>query len=410
MDLESFKNWPYFSEDELNVCSEILRSGAVNYWTGPHVKAFESEFADYLGSSFAVAVSNGTAALELSLKALGVGLGDEVIIPARSFFATVSAVVAVGATPVFADVEVSSGNISVDSAEEMLSPNTRAVICVHLGGQPCDMDRLLELTNSRGIFLVEDCAQAHGAVYKGRMVGSIGHVAAWSFCQDKIISTAGEGGMVTTSLEHVWASIWSLKDHGKAPSVMDLNPLVGSFRWVHERFGSNYRMTEIQAAIGRRQLLKLNRWVCARGTNANVYQSVVESVDESFDCLNVAISRCSPLCRADSICSGCLNSYYRFYLYLKPEVVKERPDFRVRIISKLLNRGLPSSVGSCCEMFLEPAFERLVAGQDFRVADCKNARLIGDTSIALLTHPTITPSDLRQAADIIFDTFEEVCG
>ncbi len=265
---KSFPPWPYYEPDEMEAVTAVLASGRVNYWTGEEGRQFESEFAAQVGTQHAVAVMNGSVALELALRALGLGPGDEVVVPARSFIASASSVVLVGARPVFADVDPLSGNLTAESIAAVLSPRTRAVIVVHLGGWPCDMDSISALTQARGLRLIEDCAQAHGATYKGRQVGSFGAAAAFSFCQDKIMSTGGEGGMLVCNDETVWQRAWSYKDHGKSWDAVYRRQHPPGFRWLHESFGSNWRMTEMQAAIGRRQLKKLSSWVAQRQQNA----------------------------------------------------------------------------------------------------------------------------------------------
>jgi dTDP-4-amino-4,6-dideoxygalactose transaminase len=250
----SFSPWPSFGTEEIDAVASVLRSNRVNYWTGDGCRAFESEFALWNGSSYAIALANGTVALELALRAIQVGPGDEVVVSPRTFLASVSCVVNAGATPVFADVDRDSGNLSADAIEAVMSPRTKAVLPVHLAGWPCDMYTIVELARRHNIKIVEDCAQAHGARHNGHSVGSFGDVSAWSFCQDKIISTGGEGGMVTTNDARAWSRMWSLKDHGKSWEAVHEREHPPGFRWLHESFGTNGRMTEMQAAIGRIQL------------------------------------------------------------------------------------------------------------------------------------------------------------
>ncbi|MGP1613888.1 MAG: DegT/DnrJ/EryC1/StrS family aminotransferase, partial [Pollutimonas bauzanensis] len=235
----SFSAWPSFTEEEANAVRDVVLSNKVNYWTGQECRQFEQDFARWAGCAHAVAVSNGTLALDVALKALGVGPGDEVVVTPRTFLASVSCIVNAGAAPIFADVDRDSQNISAETILPVLSPRTRAIICVHLAGWPCDMDPIMELADERGIHVIEDCAQAHGALYKGRPVGSIGHIGAWSFCQDKIMSTGGEGGMATTSDRGLWSKMWSFKDHGKSWDAVYEREHPPGFRWLHESFGTN---------------------------------------------------------------------------------------------------------------------------------------------------------------------------
>ena len=253
-------SWPNFSKRESEVAKNIILSNKVNYWTGSQGRKFEDEFSKWVGVNYSIALANGTLALELALKALKLNSKDEVIVTPRSFIASVSSVVSIGAKPVFADVNINSGNIEAENIKKAITPNTKAIICVHLGGRPCDMDPIMKLARKNKIYVIEDCAQAHGASYKGKAVGSIGDIGAWSFCRDKIMTTLGEGGMVTTNSKKLWKSMWSYKDHGKSYDAVYKKNHPEGFRWLHESFGSNYRMTEIQAAVGRIQLEKMSKW------------------------------------------------------------------------------------------------------------------------------------------------------
>ena len=254
MSKETFSPWPSFSAEEIQAVTDVLSSNKVNYWTGDNCRQFEDEFARFVGCEYAIAVSNGTTALDLALLALGVGDGDEVIVTSRTFLASVSSIINARAIPVFADVSLDTQNINSDSINEVITKKTKAIMCVHLAGWPCDMDPIMHLAKKHELVVIEDCAQAHGAQYKGQSVGSIGHVGAWSFCQDKIMTTGGEGGMVTTNDKKLWSHMWSHKDHGKSWEAVFEREHPPGYRWVHESFGTNWRMTEMQAAIGRIQL------------------------------------------------------------------------------------------------------------------------------------------------------------
>lgn len=274
-----FSPWPSFTEEEVAAVARVVASNRVNYWTGEECRDFEREFAAWTGTEHAVALANGTLALDLALKALGIGPGDEVVVTPRTFIASVSCVVNAGATPVFADVDRDSGNIAAETIAAVMSPRTRAIIAVHLAGWPCDMDAIMALAARRDIKVIEDCAQAHGARYKGRSVGSIGHVGAWSFCQDKIMTTGGEGGMVTTDDRELWARMWAFKDHGKSYEAIHERKHPPGFRWLHESFGTNWRMLEMQAAIGRIQLRRMGEWHARRTHNANAIVSAARRLE-----------------------------------------------------------------------------------------------------------------------------------
>jgi dTDP-4-amino-4,6-dideoxygalactose transaminase len=376
--------WPFYGEDERAAADAVLASGHVNYWTGREGREFEREYAAHLGVRHAIALANGTLALELALRCWGVGPGDEVVVTPRSFMASVSCVVLQGATPVFADVDRDSGNLTAQSIERVITARTRAVIPVHLAGWPCDMGPIMDLARSRGLKVLEDCAQAHGARQHGTAVGALGHAAAFSFCQDKIITTAGEGGMLATDDETLWRSAWSFKDHGKDwDAVYDRQHPPG-YRWVHESFGTNWRLTEPQAAIGRRQLTKLADWHAARARNAACYI-------EAFAPLSALRVPVPP--------PGIEHAWYKFYSYVRPEALKQGWS-RDRLMIEINELGVPCFAGSCSELYLEKAFE----GSGFRPAQrLAVARELGETSLMFLVHPTVSPKDAGRMARIAAD-------
>jgi dTDP-4-amino-4,6-dideoxygalactose transaminase len=425
----------------------VVLSNKVNYWTGTETREFEKEFASWCQTRYAVALSNGTLALDVALKALGIGPGDEVVVTPRTFIASISCVVNAGATPVFADVEADSGNISAQTILRVLTPKTKAVICVHLAGWPCDMDPIMQLAQAHGLKVIEDCAQAHGARYKGRPLGSIGHVGAWSFCQDKIMSTGGEGGMVTTNDESLWRAMWSFKDHGKSYEAVYERQHPPGFRWLHESFGTNWRMLEMQAVIGRIQLQRMTDWTAARTRNAEA----VWAACRKFDALRVPAFGCSgcdgdgsrvkpgmtasgsavmsgmtacgsvvmsgmtdgemPRCarndsqggRNDSSTviarseatrqsSGCAHAHYKCYVYVKPESLKADWS-RDRIVEAINAEGVPCFQGSCSEVYLEKAFDGTGWRPEPRLPV---AKALGETSVMFLVHPTLTEAEIQK--------------
>lgn len=384
-----FSPWPSFTQEEAEAVSRVLLSNRVNYWTGQECREFEKEFAAYLGCSHAVALANGTLALEVALQALGIGPGDEVVVTPRTFLASASCAVTVGATPVFADVDPDTQNITANSIRAVLSPKTRAVICVHLAGMPCDMDPILELAAEHNLYVIEDCAQAHGARYKGRHVGTIGHVGAWSFCQDKIITTGGEGGMVTTSDRDLWSRMWSFKDHGKSWEAVYERKHPPGFRWVHESFGTNMRMIEIQAAIGRIQLRRLPEW-------SRIRRDYARRIRE-------AAAAC-PAYRVPALPEWAEHAFYKCYLFVRPENLSPNWN-RDRIMQEIISRGVPCYSGSCPEVYLEKAFDGKPSdGRTWRPAQrLPVARELGETSLMFLVHPTLTPEEIDKTCQVIAD-------
>ena len=382
--------WPHFEEDEIEAAVRVLRSGKVNYWTGEEGRLFEKEFAAFAGCEYAVAVANGSVALELALYALGIGEGDEVVVTSRTFVASASSVVLRGAKPVFADVDPNSQNITAETVRAVLTPRTRAIIAVHLAGWPCEMDEIMALARERGLWVIEDCAQAHGATYKGRPVGCLGHVAAWSFCQDKIITTGGEGGMLTTSDRSVWEKAWSYKDHGKSHEAVYHRQHPPGFRWLHESFGTNWRMTEMQSAIGRVALRKVPRWVAARRRHAEI-------LTERF--------LQTPGLRVTIPPDHIGHAYYRYYVFVRPEALK--PDWsRDRIMVELNQQGIPCNVGSCSEVYLEKSFERAGFQPPRRLPIAKQ---LGETSLAFLVHPTLSEEEMQDIADTVAKVMHKAC-
>jgi dTDP-4-amino-4,6-dideoxygalactose transaminase len=402
-----FSPWPLFTEEEAQAVSRVVLSNQVNYWTGIECREFEKEFATFSGSKYAIALANGTVALDLGLKVLGIGPGDEVIVTPRTFIASTSCVVNAGATPIFADVDRDSGNITADTISAVLTDRTKAIICVHLAGWPCDMDPIIELAERRGLFVVEDCAQAHGALYKGRSVGSIGHVGAWSFCQDKIMTTGGEGGMVTTNDESIWREMWAYKDHGKSYRAVYERDHPPGFRWLHESFGTNWRMTEMQAAIGRIQLRRMNEWSARRQGNADKLREALTPFAGRGGAIRLPAFGCTDECRSAGCkpsCSfHCMHANYKFYAYVQPENLKTGWT-RDLIIDAINAEGIPCYQGSCSEVYLEKAFDNT----GFRPAErLLMAKELGETSLMFLVHPTLKEAEMNKAATVIKKVLEQ---
>jgi dTDP-4-amino-4,6-dideoxygalactose transaminase len=381
-------HWPQFDADMLEAAARVLASGKVNYWTGSECREFECEYAGWTGTRFAVALHNGTAALELAMRALGIGPGDDVVTTPRTFVATASSIALLGARPVFADVDLDSQNITARSIERVLTPATKAIIPVHLAGWPCDMDEIMALARERGLFVIEDCAQATGALFRGARTGAFGDVNAHSFCQDKILSTGGEGGMITTNEESLWSSAWSFKDHGKSFDAVYRREHQPGFRWLHEDLGTNYRMLELQAAIGRVALNKVDEWVVRRRANASV--------------LDTQLGALSAL-RIASVPAHIYHAYYKYYCFVRPEALKSGWS-RDRIMSEVADRGAPCFSGSCGEVYLEKAFiNRGLAPQE----RLPGARELGESSLMFLVHPTLGANDMEKIVASIAAVVEQ---
>lgn len=377
-----FSPWPSFTEEEADSVRDIILSNKVNYWTGQECREFEKEFAAWADTEFAIALANGTVALDVALQALGIGVGDEVIVTPRTFLASVSSIVNSGAVPVFAEVDRDSQNITAETIRAVLTPRTRAVICVHLAGWPCDMDLIMELAAEHDLKVIEDCAQAHGARYKGRPVGSIGHVGAWSFCQDKIMTTGGEGGMVTTNDRSLWKRMWSIKDHGKSWDAVYEREHAPGFRWLHESFGTNWRMMEVQGVIGRLQLRQMASWHASRLANCERIWSVAKTLQGL---------------RVPEVPQKILHAGYKCYVFVEPSQLVEGWS-RDRILGDISAKGVPCFSGSCSEVYLEKAFDRT----GWRPAERLSiARELGETSLMFLVHPTLKTAEIEKTCSVL---------
>lgn len=378
----AFSPWPSFTLEEADAVSKVILSNKVNYWTGNECREFEKEFAEWVGSDYAIALANGTLALDVALKVLGIGVGDDVIVTPRTFLASASAIVTAGANPVFADVDLNSQNITAESIAKVLTQNTKAVIVVHLAGMPTDMDPIMALAAEHDFYVIEDCAQAHGAKYKGRSVGSIGHVGAWSFCQDKIMTTGGEGGMVTTNDKALWQAMWSYKDHGKSFDSVYHKQHPPGFRWVHDSFGTNWRMMEMQAVIGRIQLKRMEEWTSKRIANAAQLDAVAANY---------------PLLRLVKVPADFIHAEYKHYFFVNENYLAEGWS-RDRIVDEITARGVPCYQGSCSEVYLEKAFDNTPWRPQERLP---HAKLLGETSLMMLVHPTLSADEMSRSCQVL---------
>ena len=328
-----------------------------------------------MGVKHAIAMTNGSVTMDVALKLLGVGLGDEVVVTCRSFVASASCAALAGALPVFADVDPLTGNITAETIKAVLTKKTKAVIAVHLAGWPCDMDAIVELCRSKKIFLIEDCAQAHGAEYKGKQVGTFGHFGSFSFCQEKIFTTGGEGGLLVTNNTQYWKKAWSLKDHGRDYDVVFNRKSGTGFKWMVNSFGTNYRMNEIQAAIGRIFLKRLDDMVSRRRKYAAM-------LDDAFEKMEGLVVTRPP--------EGIKPAYYKYYAQVDPKKLNKGLT-RDIILKKLAALGVPCGCGACPELYREKAFRQ--QRKELGRAPQKRlpaARELGERCIMLQVHPTLS--------------------
>ena len=375
-------DYPYYNQNILKRVQKVLKSGRVNYWTGNECKEFEKEFSNYHGTKYSVAVSNGSVALELALKALNLKKTDKVIVTPRSFIISASCVLNVGLKPIFADVD-DNGNLSIDGIKKAYNKNVKAIILVHLNGLSCDLDPILKFVKKNKIYLIEDCSQAHGAIYKGKKVGSFGDISTWSFCQDKIISTGGEGGMISTNNKNLWLKIWSLKDHGKNyQSVFHKKHKTG-FRWLHDDLGSNFRMTEMQATIGRLQLKLLDQQIKKRNSIAELYLNGFKEYHQKYNIFKKADFKCitCPLKSSIKKCNKCRHAFYRLNLFVNKNKVNQ-----IKLIEEFNKNMIECGVGPCPEIYREKIFKKIKFYSKIKLA---NAKLLGNSSVVF----SITPHE-----------------
>ncbi len=371
------KIWPNYSDKELRKVNQVIKTNKVNYWTGNEGKKFESEFSKYFKIKYSVAVSNASLGLECALKALELNRNDEVIVPSKSYVSSASCVVNVGAKPIFADIDLNSQNITVETIKKLINKKTKAIICVHLGGYPCEMEKISKFCKLNKINIIEDCSQSHGAKIGNKFVGSFGDISVWSFCNDKIISTLGEGGMMCTNNKKIFEKIWSLKEIGKDRKLMNIKHKNTNYRWVHNSFGTNLRLTEVQSAIGRMQLKNLNYFVKKRNYNAKQILSTLKkfkSVQTPFIPKNIT------------------HAFYRCYITLRNSELKTNWN-RNKIIYNLIKRGVRCNEGSCSELYKEKSFKDYGLSPKKRL---KNAKKLSVSSLAFQVDHSINIKELKK--------------
>lgn len=365
--MSSIKQWPIINNKMINSVVNILKSGNLNQWNNGAVLEFEKKFANYIGSNYSIAVFNGTIALELCIKTLGLENGDEVIVTPRTFIASASCCAWCGIKPVFVDVDKNSQNITLETIKSGISNKTKAIILVHLAGWPCDLEDICKYCKENGIYVIEDCAQAHGAKYNNKSVGTWGDINAWSFCQDKIITTGGEGGMITTNNKQLYELAWSLKDHGKDYNTTLNKQHKPGFRWLHTNIGTNWRMMPIQAVIGIHALDELNNWVEHRRKIANIYNENLKNIDG----IRLTIPN-----------KNIFHSYYKYYFFIEPHKFKISRDNIINLINK---ENIFCQVGSCGEIYKE------IALNDYKPKhNLVTTQSLFDTAIMLKCDPSIS--------------------
>jgi dTDP-4-amino-4,6-dideoxygalactose transaminase len=389
-----------YSKLSIQKVTAILNNNKTNYWTGDHGKLFEREFSKYHSVKYSVCVSNGSIALEIALRALALKAGSSVLVTPRSFVISASCVLNMGLKPIFADVDL-NGNVNIEGIRKAYKPGVKAIIVVHLNGLSCDLDPILKFAKEKKLYLIEDCSQAHGAIYKGKKVGTFGDIATWSFCQDKIISTGGEGGMISTNNKKLWEKCWSYKDHGKNYNSVFYKKHKTGFRWLHDNLGSNYRMTEMQAAIGRIQLKTLNNQLKIRNAIANIYLSELKDYYQKYHLLQKPDFKCQtcPLKQNEKKCNKCLHAFYRLNLFINKNKIKQ-----IELINQLNKNKINCSVGSCPEIYREKIFKKLKLYPKQRLP---NAKLLGESSIMFPIDPARSMAKVKTEINSIKKIFNK---
>jgi dTDP-4-amino-4,6-dideoxygalactose transaminase len=375
---------PFYSSKSIQKIGPLLKSGKVNYWTGSECKKFEQEFSKYLGNKYSLALSNGSVALEIALKALKLKKQDEIIVSPRSFIISASCTLNLGLKPIFADVD-NNGNLSIEGIKKVYNKKVKAIIVVHLNGLSCDLDPIIKFVKKNKIFLIEDCSQAHGAIYKGKKVGTFGDISTWSFCQDKIISTGGEGGLISTNNKNLFLKCWSLKDHGKNYHNSFFKKHKTGFKWLHDDLGSNYRMTEMQALLGRDQLKTLDSQIKKRNTIANLYINGLKDYYEKYNLLKKPDFNYKTSSKVKS--EKCRHAFYRLNLFINKKKINQ-----IKLIEELNRKKINCGVGSCPEIYREKIFKKLKFYPQKRLL---NAKLLGQISLTFSINPNIPSTKIK---------------
>ena len=375
--------WPKYDEKILKGINKIILSGKVNYLSGEWGQKFESAFSKYHNLKYSIAVSNGTIGLEIALSSLCLSEGDEVIVTPRSYYTSASCIIRNKLKPVFVDVDLNSQNICKKDLLTKISKNTKCIICVHLAGYPCDMKEIIKISKKNKIKIIEDCSQAHGAKIDSNKVGSFGDVSVWSFCNDKIMSTLGEGGMISTNNKKIYEIAWSLKDTGKNfKKFYKKNKNIG-FQWLHDSIGTNARLTEIQSFSGLFQLKYLDTMLQQRKQNANYIINRLKK----FTFLKFPI-----------LPKNYHHSYYRLnFLINNNSNIKK---ISRNIVLKDLKDKIFIREGSCPEIYNEKYFKNKY---DFF---CPNAHYIGKNSLSLQVDNSIKKENLVKTVNFLDKYFK----
>ncbi len=381
------KEWPNYSNNLISKVIKVIKSGKINYTSGIYGKEFEKKFSQFIGNKYSIAICNGTAALEVAIKSLKLPKNSEIIVPARSFFSSASCIVNTGNIPVFADVNIKTQNICIEDIKKKINKKTRAIICVHLGGLPCDMKKIIKLVKRKNIRIIEDCSQAHGASIGSDQVGSFGEVATWSFCTDKIISTLGEGGMISTNNKGIYEYCKKYINHGTKLSKKNDNE---KFIYNKDTFGTNLRITEIQSIAGIEQLKNIKQIQKKRENMSKDFFKIISKYQSYLDCYMPK--------------KNIKNAWYRFYFIVKPNFLQKK--IRFKLIKSFKNNNIKCYTGACPEIYLEKSFKNL---RNLKIKRLKNCRILGESTIALDVNHTIAKQKHQENLNNIQKILKSTC-
>ena len=383
------KDWPNFNNHLISKVVNVIKSGKINYTFGLQGTEFESKFSKFIGNKYSIAICNGTAALEVAIKSLNFPKNSKIMVPARSFFSSASCIVNTGHIPVFVDVDPVTQNISIKDLKKKISNNIKAIICVHLGGLPCDMKSIKNLVKKRNIKIIEDCSQAHGASINNKQVGSFGEVATWSFCTDKIISTLGEGGMISTNKKNIYEYCKRYINHGTSLSKKNSSE---KFIYNKDIFGTNLRITEIQSVAGIEQLKNIKKIQKKRENIAKDYFKIFSTYEDYLKCYMPN--------------KNVKSAWYRFYFFLNPRI-KNYQRIRFKIIKLLKVNNVKCFTGACPEIYLEKSFKRL---NKIKFKRLENCRFLGKISLALDVNHTLSNYEHKNNLLNIKNTLKKIFG
>ena len=362
--------WPKFTDKEINLVKKILKSGKINQWTGNYNKLFSNAFKKSVRQKYAIPICNGSLALDLAVRSLNLKPFSQILVTSRSFVATAKCITNNHHHPIFLDESSEYSGICLKDLKKKFNKKVKAIICAHIGGYPNKIDEIKSFAKEKNIFLIEDCSQSHGGNYKNKPLGSFSDISVWSFCQDKIISTGGEGGMITTNNKKIYEYCNQFKDHGKNFNKMNNKKYKYSFKYLHDFNGTNLRLTEIQCAMGLIQLSNLKKNLITRRKFVKELLLVLQ---------NYKYIKIMPYSKINDC------SWYRLYFTINFKKIKKT---REEVLALLNSNRITSNSGTCCELYKEKIFK------NFKTTEKKYCNYLAKNSIALVIHPFLNKKEI----------------